>query len=85
MSKRTITALCYNDRSQIDYATTSPQKTEFKEMVAELSRQTNEDWSEYLHEEEVEEDTDTGHITTATGETFEPTGNKGDGNYRIVH
>jgi hypothetical protein len=84
MNTRTITALCYNDRNEIDFATTDPQKTEFREMIRALSDQTGEDWGEYLQEVEVEEDTETGHITTEAGNIFEPTGDKASGNYRII-
>lgn len=85
MKTRTIKALKYDDRSQVDFATTDPQKTEFKEMVKELERQTGESWSEFLSEEDVEEDTDTGNIRTEQGNVFAPTNNKGEGNYRFIH
>lgn len=85
MNTRTIKALKYDDRSQVDFATTDPQKTEFREMIKELERQTGESWSEYLSEEEVEEDIDTGNIRTERGNVFTPTNNKGEGNYRFSH
>ena len=85
MNTRTIKALKYDDRSQVDFATTDPQKTEFREMVKELERQTGESWSEFLSEEDVEEDTDTGNIRTEQGNVFAPTNNKGEGNYRFIH
>ena len=84
MNTRTITALEYNDRSQLDFATNEPQKTVFREMVKELERQTGENWSEYLQEVEVEEDIDTGNITTEAGNIFAPNSDRGESNYRFL-
>jgi hypothetical protein len=69
-----ITALCYNDRNEIDFAVTDEQKAHFRQMVADLSDHTGEDWGEYLYSVEVTADEITGYITTEHGNTFQPTG-----------
>lgn len=80
---KTVSALEWNTREEIDFAVSEAQKMEFRELVAELNRQTGEDWSEYLSEVEVDYCPDTGRITTDKGNIYSPTTCKGNGNFQF--
>lgn len=80
---KTVKALEWNTREEIDFALTEAQKLEFREMVRELETQTGETWSEYLSETEVEECTESGLIVSKNGNIYAPTMCKGNGNYKF--
>lgn len=80
---KTIKALEWNTREEIDFAVSEAQKLEFREMVKELEHQTGETWSEYLSEIEVGYCEETGRITTDRGNIYSPTTCKGNGNFQF--
>jgi len=77
-----ITALKYEDENTIDFAITQEQRREFREMVADMNKQTGEDWSTYLSEVDVEHYTD-GDIV-CNGTAYAPSKSKGDGFYIAI-